>query len=92
LRNQPRNDAVHRRRHLGVDLVRRHLDHRVALGDEVALGDVPLEHDSLGDRLAHLGHLDLDGRRLCHLASVYETGSLCSVPTGRMNGIYRQVV
>ena len=59
-------DAIRRRRHLGVDLVGRHLDHRVALVDEVPLGDVPLEDDALGDRLAHLGHLDLHGRRLRH--------------------------
>ncbi len=46
--------------HLGVDLVGRDLDDRVALGDRVADGDVVLEHGALGDRLAHLGHLDLD--------------------------------
>jgi hypothetical protein len=61
------NDPVGRRRHLGIDLVGRDLDHRVALVDEVPLGHVPLEHDALGDRLPHLGHLDLDGRRLRHL-------------------------
>ncbi len=60
------NGPVRRRRHLGVDLVRRDLDDRVPLPDEVALGDVPLEHDALGDRLAHLGHRDLQGRRLRH--------------------------
>jgi hypothetical protein len=60
------DDPVCRSRHLGVDLVRRHLDHGVALGDEIALGDVPLENDALRDRLAHLGHLDLNGRRLRH--------------------------
>jgi hypothetical protein len=29
---------------------------------------VPLEHDALGHRLAHLGHCDLHGGRLCHFS------------------------
>jgi hypothetical protein len=66
LHEQLRNDAIGRRRHLCVDLVGRDLDHGVALVDEVALGDVPFENDALSDRLAHLGHLDLHGRRLRH--------------------------
>ncbi len=71
---QFRNDAIRRRRHLGIDLVGRHLDHSVPLADEVALGNVPLEHDPLGDRLAHFGHRNLHGRRLRHFFSpVYET-------------------
>ncbi len=45
-----------RGRDLGVDLVGRDLDHRVALVDAVALGDMPLEHRPLGHGLAHLGH------------------------------------
>ena len=56
-----RDGATHGRRHLGVDLVGRDLDDRVALGDLVALGDVPLQHDALGHRFAHRGHLDLNG-------------------------------
>jgi hypothetical protein len=52
--------------YLCVDLVRGDLDNRVALVDEIALGHVPLEDDALGDRLAHLWHLDLHGRRLRH--------------------------
>ena len=50
-----------RGRHLGVDLVGRDLDHRVALVDLVALGDVPLEHRALGHRLAHLRHRNNNG-------------------------------
>jgi hypothetical protein len=30
---------------------------------------VPLEHDALGDRLAHFGHCDLQGRRLRHFST-----------------------
>jgi hypothetical protein len=67
LSNDLRDHPVHRRRHLGVDLVSRHLDDGVALLDRVALGDVPLEDDALGHRLAHLGHRDLHGGRLWHL-------------------------
>ena len=66
-RNQLGDHPVHRRRHLSVDLVGRDLDDRVALVDRVALGHVPLEHDALGHRLAHLGHRDLHGGRLWHL-------------------------
>ena len=54
------------RRDLGVDLVSRDLDHGVAFGDRVALGDVPLEHRPLGHRLAHGRHLDLDSGGLSH--------------------------
>jgi len=67
-RDQLRDRPGSRRRHLGVDLVGRDLDDGVALFDEIALRDVPLEHYPLGDRLAHLGHLDLHGRRLRHLS------------------------
>jgi hypothetical protein len=66
LNEKLRDDPVGRSGHLCVDLVGRDLDHRVALADEVALGHVPFENDALGDRLAHLGHLDLDGRGLRH--------------------------
>ncbi len=45
---------------LGVDLVGRDLDDRVALGDLVARLLVPLEDDALGDRLAHLGHHEVE--------------------------------
>jgi hypothetical protein len=67
LRNQLGDHPVHRRRHLSIDLVSRHLDDGVALFDGVALSDVPLEDDALGHRLAHLGHRDLHGGRLWHL-------------------------
>ena len=49
--------------HLGVDLVGRHLDDRLALGDRVALLLVPLEHGSLADRFAHRGKRH-QGRRV----------------------------
>jgi hypothetical protein len=68
LSNDLRDHSVHRRRYLGVDLVGGDLDDRVALFDGVALGDVPLEDDALGHRLAHLGHWDLHGGRLWHLS------------------------
>ena len=55
-----------RRRDLGVDLVGRDLDHGLALLDEVPLLLVPFEHGALGHGLAHLGHLDLERRRLRH--------------------------
>jgi len=51
---------------LDVDLVGRDLDDGVPLVYEVPRGHVPLKHDALGNRLAHLGHLDLHGRRLRH--------------------------
>ena len=56
-----------RGRDLGVDLVGRDLDDGLALVDEIALLLVPFEDRALGDRLAHLGHLDLDRAR--HLAT-----------------------
>jgi hypothetical protein len=56
-----RDRPARRRRDLGVDLVGRDLDDRLALLDLVAFGDVPLEDRALGDRLAHLGHDDLNG-------------------------------
>ena len=68
LGDQLRDHAVGRRRHLGVDLVGRNLDDGISLVYEVALGDMPLEHDALGDRLSHFGHLNLHGRRLRHLS------------------------
>ena len=62
-------------RNLGVDLVGRDFDKSVALGDLLALGDMPLEDRSLGDRLPHLGHLQLD-YAFCHvLDPVYAVGS-----------------
>ena len=56
-----------RRGDLGVDLVGGHFDQRLVNRDGVPLGLEPLEHRSLGDRLAHCGHDDLDRRPLgCH--------------------------
>ena len=52
------DDAGGGGRHLGVDLVGRHLHHGVALADRVALRDMPLEDHAGGDGLAHLGHRD----------------------------------
>src|SRR5699024_10253901 len=62
---------------LGVDLVGRDLDDRVALLDAIALLLVPLEDGSLRHRLAHRGHLDLDGalRRHGRLRTLWERGS-----------------
>ena len=54
--------------HLGVDLVGGDLDDGVSLSDLIALRDVPLEHGPLGDRLAHLGHHDLQAAALQLLA------------------------
>ena len=45
-----------RRRHLGVDLVGRHLEQRLVLGDLVADLLEPLRDRALGDGLAELGH------------------------------------
>jgi len=56
------------RGHLGIDLVGGYLDDGVALGDLVALGDVPFEHGALSHRLAHLGHHDLEAAALQLLA------------------------
>jgi hypothetical protein len=53
-----------RSRHLGVHLVGGDLDHGLTLLDLVALGDVPLEHGPLGDRLTHLRHHDLEAAAL----------------------------
>ena len=47
--------------HLGVDLVRGDLDDRLVGLDRVADRLGPLEHDALGDRLAHRRHDDVDG-------------------------------
>ncbi len=55
-----RQRSAERSGHLGVDLVRGDLDERLALLDGLTLGDVPLEHGSLGNAFAHLGHLDVD--------------------------------
>ena len=58
-----RQRAGGRRGHLGVDLVGGDLDQRLVGLHRVAHLLQPLEHGALGDRLAHLGHRDLDGRR-----------------------------
>ena len=47
--------AGHRRRHLGVDLVRRHLEQRLVGGDVVADLLEPLRDGALGDGLTELG-------------------------------------
>ena len=52
------------RRHLGVDLVGGDLDDRLVGRDRVADRLGPLEHDALGDRLAHRRHDDVDVLRL----------------------------
>ena len=49
-------DAGGRRRHLGVDLVRRHLEERLVALDRVADGLHPAGDRSLGHRLAELRH------------------------------------
>ena len=54
------------RGHLGVDLVGGDLDQRLVGVDAVAHLLQPLEDRALGDRLAHLGHGDLNGR--CRVA------------------------
>ena len=56
--------------HLGVDLVRGDLDDRGVGLDRVADGLGPLEHDALGDRLAHLRHDDVDQLGLARLGLV----------------------
>src|SRR2546430_1171568 len=58
-------DARHRRRALGVDLVRVHLEHRLELDHLVARLDQPLRDGPFVDRLTELRHHD--SRRLaCH--------------------------
>jgi hypothetical protein len=61
LGHDPRQGARGGRGHLGVDLVGRDLDHALVTLDGVALLLQPFEDRSLGHRLAHLGHGDLDG-------------------------------
>ena len=51
--------ARDRRRHLGVDLVRRHLEQRLVGGDRVADGLEPLRDGSLGHRFTELGKRDI---------------------------------
>ena len=50
-----RDDARRRRRNLDVDLVGRHFDEGIALGDEVADALAPLDDRAFGNRLPHLG-------------------------------------
>ncbi len=57
LRQRPRGGGWD----LGIDLVGRDLDEGLALLDAIPLLLEPVEHRPLGDRLAHRGHLDLDG-------------------------------
>ena len=52
----------HRRRHLGVDLVGRHLEERLVLGDRVTDRFEPLGDRSFGDRFAELRERDV-----CHV-------------------------
>ena len=61
LREDLGDGAGRGRGHLGVDLVGRDLDDRLVRLDRVADLLGPLEHDALGDRLAHRRHHDVDG-------------------------------
>src|SRR5690606_25845347 len=68
--------AGHRRRNLGVDLVRRDLYEDLVLLNCVSDLLGPLEDGSLGDRLPELGHRN----RRCHCPSPLSAGA-CRPPT-----------
>ena len=51
--------AAHRRRHLGVDLVRRHLEEHLVLRDRLADLLEPLRDRAFGDGLTELRHDDV---------------------------------
>ena len=70
LDEDPDERAGDGRGHLGVDLVGRDLEQRLVGLDLVADLLVPLEHRSLGHRIAHLGHGDLHGGAGFHLDSL----------------------
>ncbi len=58
--------AGHRRRHLGVDLVGRHLEQRLVVGDGVTDVLEPLRDGALGDRFTELWERDV-----CHGRSLF---------------------
>ena len=69
--------AARRRRNLGVDLVRRDLEHRLVALHLVADLLQPLRQRAFGDRLAHLGHDDVYA---CHRITLVPSCSRACAP------------